>query len=160
MDNSKKNMITKEGLNKLEEELYDRENVQLIQINEMIKEAKAQGDLSENAEYEAALEAKRKNDDRIAELHQILANCVVTSDEDFAEDEVGLGKKVTIINVADNRERSFIIVGTQEAAITKDKISNESPIGNALMRHKVGETVEVDTPRGKAEYKIIAIAKA
>lgn len=160
MENAKKTMITRDGLAKLEEELYNRENVVRPEIGEKIKEARAQGDLSENAEYDAAREAQRENEGRIAELKNILNNLVVVDDDDYSADEVGLGKTVVVKNLATGTNRELTLVGTQEANSLKGLISNESPVGSALMKHKVGEVVEIELASGILKYEILEIEKA
>lgn len=158
----KKQQITRSGLRDLEEELRRHENEDREEINQAIKEAKAQGDLSENAEYEAAREAQRKNEERIAELTEILHNIEVVDDEDFGIDEVSLGKKVVVSYSKEGsktkEKRTFYIVGTQEADSRNGKISNESPVGAALLKKKKGDSVVVDLPNGKTiKYKIVSI---
>jgi transcription elongation factor GreA len=158
----KKQQITRSGLRDLEEELRRHENEDREEINQAIKEAKAQGDLSENAEYEAAREAQRKNEERIAELTEILHNIEVVDDEDFGVDEVSLGKKVVVSYSKDGsktkEKRTFYIVGTQEADSRNGKISNESPVGAALLKKKKGDSVVVELPNGKTiKYKIVSI---
>ncbi|MBO4391250.1 MAG: transcription elongation factor GreA [Lachnospiraceae bacterium] len=158
----KKQQITRSGLRDLEEELRRHENEDREEINQAIKEAKAQGDLSENAEYEAAREAQRKNEERIAELTEILHNIEVVDDEDFGVDEVSLGKKVVVSYTKDGsktkEKRTFYIVGTQEADSRNGKISNESPVGSALLKKKKGDSVVVELPNGKSiKYKIVSI---
>ena len=158
----KKQQITRSGLRDLEEELRRHENEDREEINQAIKEAKAQGDLSENAEYEAAREAQRKNEERIAELTEILHNIEVVDDEDFGVDEVSLGKKVVVKYTPKgskkSQQREFYIVGTQEADSQKGKISNESPVGSALLKKKKGDSVTVELPNGNTiKYTIVSI---
>lgn len=159
MENAKKTMITRDGLVKLEEELYERENVIRPEIGEKIKEARAQGDLSENAEYDAARDAQRENEGRIAELKEILNNLVVVDDDDYGADEVGLGKTIRVKNMATGAERTMTLVGTQEANSLKGLISNECPVGMALMKRKLGEIVEIELPSGTLHYEILSIEK-
>ena len=144
----KKNILTYEGLRKYEEELHDLKVVKRQEVAQKIKEAREQGDLSENAEYDAAKDEQRDIEARIEELEKILKNAEVV-----VEDEVDL-------DIEYSEELDYKIVGSTEANSLKGKISNESPVGKALIGHKVGDTVEVETPAGVFAYKILEIQRS
>lgn len=146
-------VLTAEGRQKLVEELEWREGEKNKEIIEHIKEARAFGDLSENAEYDAAKEEQSKNAARIAEIQAILANAQ-TAGED-AGLTVSIGSTVTLVD-AEGEAADFTIVGTTETNSLEHKISNESPVGRAIIGHAEGETVEVSTPSGKVRVYTIA----
>ena len=156
----KKNILTYEGLKKLEAELEDLKVVRRKEVADKIKEAREQGDLSENAEYDAAKDEQREIEARIEEIEKILKNADVVVEEDVDEDVIGIGCKVKIFDMEFEEEMEFRIVGSTEASSLQGKISNESPVGKALYRHKVGDVVSVETPAGVMEYKILEIQKA
>ena len=139
----KKNILTYEGLRKYEEELHDLKVVKRKEVAQKIKEAREQGDLSENAEYDAAKDEQRDIEARIEELEKILKNA-----------------EVKILDVEFNEELDYKIVGSTEANSLKGKISNESPVGKALIGSKVGDTVEVETPAGTIQYKVLEIQRS
>lgn len=150
-------VLTAEGRKKLEEELAWREGEHRSEIVERIKVARDFGDLSENSEYDDAKEDQAKNEARIHEIHDILANAL---DSDSAGVfGASLGSTVTVVD-ADGEVHDFTLVGTNETNSLENKISNESPIGSALMGHEEGETVEVVLPSGKTRtYTITKIAR-
>ena len=156
----KKNILTYEGLKKLEAELDDLKVVRRKEVADKIKEAREQGDLSENAEYDAAKDEQREIEARIEEIEKILKNADVVVEEDVDSDVIGIGCKVKILNMEFDKEMEFRIVGSTEVSSLQGKISNESPVGKALYRHKVGDVVAVETPTGVMEYKILEIQKA
>ena len=127
------------------------------EIAQKIKEAREQGDLSENAEYDAAKEEQRLIETRITEIETILKTAEVASDDDKQAGKVSLGSKVKILDVEENEEDEYKIVGATEADSLQNKISNESPLGQALLGHKPGHTVTVSTAAGDFEYKIVEI---
>ena len=146
-------VLTADGRQKLIEELEWREGEKNKEIIEHIKEARAFGDLSENAEYDAAKEEQSKNAARIAEIQAILANA---QDADSAYGlTVSIGSTVTLVD-AEGEASDFTIVGTTETNSLEHKISNESPVGRAIIGHAEGETVEVTTPSGKVRVYTIA----
>lgn len=146
--------ITKEGLQKLNEEFNDRKNRLRQEIAQAIKEAKEQGDLSENAEYAEAKAQQNENESRIAELEMIIKNSqVVEKDDSQKGAQMGSIVKVKF----SKNEMEFSIVGSNEADPANFKISNESPLGKAFMGHVAGDTVKVLTPNGNIEYKIISV---
>ena len=153
-----KRLLTQAGYDKLQEELDDLKINSRKEIAEKIKEARAQGDLSENAEYDAALDEQRDIEARIEEIEQILKHAEVM--EDHPDDgSVSIGSHVTIKEAGTDDEMEIIIVGSSEANSLKGKISNESPVGRALLGHGIGDLVSVETPAGKVEYKILKIER-
>lgn len=156
----KKNLMSYEKLRELEEERDERREVVRAQIAQKIKEAREQGDLSENAEYDAAKEEQRENELRIEEIESILKNAEVYLEEDVARDAVGLGSTVTLLDVEYNEEVVYKIVGSTEVDSLNGKISNESPVGRKLIGAKKGAVIEVETPSGTIKYKIIKVEKA
>ncbi len=156
----KKNILTYEGLKKLEEELEDLKVVRRKEVADKIKEAREQGDLSENAEYDAAKDEQREIEARIEELEKILKNAEVVDEDEVDVDTINIGCKVKVLDMEFDEELEFRIVGSTEASSLQGKISNESPVGKALLRHKVGDVVEVETQAGVIEYKILEIQKS
>ncbi|WP_408069512.1 transcription elongation factor GreA [Butyrivibrio sp. JL13D10] len=155
----KKNILTYEGLKAYEDELHDLKVVKRAEVAERIKEAREQGDLSENAEYDAAKDEQRDIEARIEELEKILKNAEVVVDEDVDLDKVSVGAKVKLLDVEANEEIQYSIVGSSEANSLKGKISNESPVGKALIGAKVGEEVIVETQMGEFKYKVLEIVR-
>ena len=155
----KKNLMTYEGLKKLEDELQELKVVKRKEVAEKIKEAREQGDLSENAEYDAAKDEQRDIEARIEEIEKILKNAEVADEDSSSKGTANLGCKVTVIDMEFDDEIEFKLVGSTEAKSLENKISNESPIGKALIGKKAGDIVEVDTPAGTAKYKIVKIAR-
>ena len=157
---AKKNLLTREGLKKYEDELHDLKVVKRREVAQKIKEAREQGDLSENAEYDAAKDEQRDIEARIEELETILKNVeVVGMEEDVTGDKVTFG---IVVKVKDNEfgdEMDFKIVGATEANSLKGKISNESPLGRALIGAKKGDVVTVEAPVGVIQYTILDITK-
>lgn len=151
-----KRLLTQSGYDKLQEELEDLKVNSRKEIAEKIKEARAQGDLSENAEYDAALDEQRDIEARIEEIEEILKSAEVI--EDRPDDgSIGIGSRVTIEEKGTDDEITFDIVGASEANSLKGHISNESPVGAALMTHKEGEEVTVETPDGECVYRILKV---
>ena len=155
----KKNLMSYEKLRELEQERDERKEVVRAQIAQKIKEAREQGDLSENAEYDAAKEEQRDNEHRIEEIEAILKNAEVYLEEDVAKDAVGLGSTVTLLDIEYKEEVVYKIVGSTEVDSLNGKISNESPVGKALIGAKKGATINVDTPAGTIKYKIVKVEK-
>ncbi len=156
----KKNILTYEGLKKYEAELEHLKVVMRQEVAQKIKEAREQGDLSENAEYDAAKDEQRDIEARIEELEKILKNAEVVDEDEVDLDKINIGCMIKILDVEYNEELSYKIVGSTEANSLKGKISNESPVGKALMGHKVGDTVEVETQAGVFAYKVLEIERA
>ena len=153
----KKNIMTREGLKRYEDELHDLKVIKRIEVAQKIKEAREQGDLSENAEYDAAKDEQRDIEARIVELEKILKNVEVVDDEDITEDRVMVGSTVTILDMEFSEEETYKIVGSTEADSLRGKISNESPVGKALIGKSVGEVITVQTPAGEFDYKVMEI---
>ena len=157
---SKKNILTYEGLRKYEDELHNLKVVRRKEVAQKIREAREQGDLSENAEYDAAKDEQRDIEARIEELEKILKNAEVVVEDEVDLDKVSIGCKVRILDMEYNEELEYKIVGSSEANSLKGKISNESPVGKALLGAKVGDDVSVDTQMGIVNYKILDIDKS
>ena len=156
----KKNILTYEGLKKLEDELENLKVVRRKEVSQKIKEAREQGDLSENAEYDAAKDEQRDFEARIEELEKILKNAEVVVEEEADLDKVSIGCSVKILDCEFDEELEYKIVGSTEANSLKGKISNESPVGKALLGKQVGDTVTVETPAGEFSYKVLSIHRA
>ncbi len=155
----KKNILTYEGLKKYEDELQDLKVNKRQEVAQKIKEAREQGDLSENAEYDAAKDEQRDIEARIEVLEKILKNAEVVVEEDVDTNKISIGCNVKIRDLELNEDLEYKIVGSQEANSLKGKISNESPVGKALLGAKKGQTVSVETPAGVFKYKVLAIDK-
>ena len=156
----KKNILTYEGLKKLEDELENLKVVRRKEVSQKIKEAREQGDFSENAEYDAAKDEQRDIEARIEELEKILKNAEVVVEEEADLDKVSIGCSVKILDCEFDEELEYKIVGSTEANSLKGKISNESPVGKALLGKQVGDTVTVETPAGEFSYKVLSIHRA
>ena len=152
-----KNILTRAGLEAYEAELQHLRVVRRREVAEKIKEAREQGDLSENAEYDAAKDEQRDIEARIEEIENILANTEVVDDSDVHASEVTVGCTVELLDIELNQTNTYKLVGSMEANSLKGKISNESPIGIAILHKKVGDTVTVAAPVGDLLYKIIDI---
>lgn len=159
MDN-KKNILTYAGLKKLEDELEQLKVVKRKEVSQKIKEAREQGDLSENAEYDAAKDEQRDIEARIEQLEAILKNVEVVDEDEVDTEVVGIGRTVTVYDYEFDEEIVFHIVGSTEADIMKNKISDESPVGMALKGARVGEEVIVEAPDGEFKYRILDIKRA
>ena len=159
MAETKKNILTYDGLKKLENELEDLKVVKRKEVAQKIKEAREQGDLSENAEYDAAMDEQREIEARIEELEQILKNADVVDEAEIDLEKINVGCKVKLHDVEFDEELEFSIVGSTEANSLLGKISNESPLGMALIGKKVGEVVEVEAPSGVMQYKVLDIQR-
>ena len=155
----KKNYLSREGYEKLEEELKDLKSRGRKKIAEEIAEARSKGDLSENAEYDAAKEAQAHLEKRIAELENALAHARILEDEDIKIDKAYLLSTVTIHNKRVDKKVKYTLVSPDEADFSKNKISVESPIGKALLGREIGEQVEVDVPAGTMELEILNIER-
>ena len=156
----KKTLLTYAGLKKLEEELHDLKVNKRKEVAEKIKEAREQGDLSENAEYDAAKDEQRDIEARIEELEGILKNAEVVVEDEVDLDKINVGCKVKVFDITFDEEMEFNIVGSTEVNSLEGKISNESPVGQALMGKKVGETVDVETQAGVIKYKVLDISRS
>lgn len=156
----KKNLLTYEGLQKLENELQDLKVVKRKNVAQKIKEAREQGDLSENAEYDAAKDEQRDIEARIDEIEKILKNAEVVIEEEIDLDKINVGCRVRILDMEYNEELEYKLVGSTEANSLKGKISNESPVGRALIGAKVGDIVSVETQAGDLTYKVLEIQRS
>ena len=159
MAEAKKVVMTYDGLTKMEQELENLKTVRRKEVAEKIKEARGQGDLSENAEYDAAKEEQGEIESRIVQLENLLRNAEVIDEDVLKMDVVNLGSKVTVLDVEFDEEMEYTIVGSTEADPMNGRISNESPLGMALLGQKVGATVMADTPDGEVAFKILNIQK-
>lgn len=157
---TKKRLLTYEGLRKLEEELENLKVVKRKEVAQKIKEAREQGDLSENAEYDAAKDEQRDIEARIEELENILKNAEVVVEDEVDFDKINVGCTVKVFDVEFDEEMEFKIVGSTEANSLQGKISNESPVGHALIGKKVGDVVEVETQAGIMEYRVLEISRS
>lgn len=153
----KKFVLTYEGLRELENELQELKTIRRKEVAEKIKEARGQGDLSENAEYDAAKEEQAEIEARIIHLEKLLKNAEVIDEDVIDKNVVSLGCKVNLLDMEFDEELKFSIVGTTEAAPAVGKISNESPLGQALLGRCVNDVVEVLAPDGIIKYKILQI---
>jgi transcription elongation factor GreA len=151
-----KKILTQEGYNALQEELENLKLNRRKEVADKIKEARAQGDLSENAEYDAAKDEQREIEGRIDEINNIMKNAEVISDEDVDENVISIGCTVKLRDIELKEDLEFKLVGSTESDILHGKLSNESPVGHAVIGAKVGKTVKVDTPSGDTiKYKVI-----
>lgn len=155
MGNKNTVYLTQNGLDELKKELDLLINVRRPENVQAIKEARSLGDLSENAEYDAARNEQAQIESRIQQLEKMLENVSIISE--VSTDKVGIGNTVSIKYVDDDEEDEYKIVGSQEADPFASKISNESPIAQALFGHKVGDVVTVQSPNGSYEVEIIEI---
>ena len=155
----KKNILTYAGLRQLEEELQDLKVNRRRHVAQKIKEAREQGDLSENAEYDAAKDEQRDIEARIEEIDKILKNAEVVVEEDVDVDAINIGCSVKIMDMEEEEIWEYKIVGSTEANSLKGKISNESPVGKALIGAKLGQVIEVETQAGTIQYKVLEIQK-
>jgi transcription elongation factor GreA len=150
-------ILTKGGLKEKQEKLDFLKSVKRAQISEQIKEARAFGDLSENAEYDEAKNEQARVETEIAHIEKLLRNAIVVEDDEIDLTTVGIGTTVRILDVEYNEEEVYSIVGSSEADPDRKRISNESPVGAALIGKKVGELAEVTTPGGTAAFKVVDI---
>ncbi|MFV0528177.1 MAG: transcription elongation factor GreA [Lachnospiraceae bacterium] len=155
----KKNLLTYAGLKKLEEELQDLKVVQRKLVAEKIKEAREQGDLSENAEYDAAKDEQRDIEMRIEQIEKILKNAEVVVEDEVDVKRINVGCLVKVHDMEYDEDMEFKIVGSTEANSLNGMISNESPVGKALIGAKKGDTVNVEMPSGIMGYKVLSIER-
>ena len=155
----KKNILTYGGLKKYEDELQELKVVRRKEVAQKIKEAREQGDLSENAEYDAAKDEQRDIELRIEELEKLLKNAEVVVEEEIDVNKINIGCKVKLLDVEYDEEMEFYIVGSTEANSLQNKISNEAPVGRALIGKSVGDVVDVETQAGIIQYKVLEIQR-
>jgi transcription elongation factor GreA len=151
--------LTYEGLKKLETELEYLRGDKRREVAERMKQAKSHGDLSENSEYDEARLEHAMVEARIIEYENKLKNARIIDEDEVSTDEVSLGSIVKLLDIEVSKEAEYRIVGSTEANPSENKISNESPVGKALIGHKAGETVDVQTPNGVLKFKVLAISK-
>ena len=157
MSAEKKVILTAEGIENLEKELTNLKVVRRKEVAEKIKEARGQGDLSENAEYDSAKEEQAEIEARIVTIEKMLRNAEVIDESDISADSIHLGSKIRVLDIEFNDEVEYKIVGPSEADPSAGRISNESPLGIALLGKGAGDTVEVPAPDGNIQYKVLAI---
>ena len=155
----KKHILTYAGLKQYEDELQNLKVDKRKEVAQKIKEAREQGDLSENAEYDAAKDEQRDIELRIEELEKLLKNAEVVVEDEIDLDKINVGCKVKLLDVEYDEEMEFFIVGSTEANSLQNKISNESPVGRALMGKAVGDVVDVETQAGVIQYKVLEIQR-
>lgn len=156
----KKNILTYEGLKQLEDELQDLKVNKRKEVSQKIKEAREQGDLSENAEYDAAKDEQRDIEARIEEIDKILKNAEVVVEDEVDVDTVNIGCLVRILDMEFNDELEYKIVGSTEANSLKGKISNESPVGKALIGARKDDVIEIEINGNSFKYKVLEIQKS
>lgn len=156
----KKNILTYGGLKKLEDELQDLKVIRRKEVSQKIKEAREQGDLSENAEYDAAKDEQRDIEARIEQIEKILKNVEVVDEDEVDLDKVSVGCQVKVLDITYDEEMEFKLVGSTEASSLKGKISNESPVGKALIGARVGDVVQVETQAGTVDYEVLEIQRS
>ena len=157
---AKKNLLTYAGLQKLEDELHDLKVNRRKEVAGKIKEAREQGDLSENAEYDAAKDEQRDIETRIEEIEKILKNAEVVVEDEVDVNKINVGCTVKVYDEEFEEELEFKSVGSSEANSLQGKISNESPVGKALIGRSIGDVVEVETQAGVISYKVLAIERS
>ena len=155
----KKHILTYAGLKKYEEELQDLKVNHRKEVAQKIKEAREQGDLSENAEYDAAKDEQRDIEARIEELEKLLKNAEVVVEDEIELDKISIGCQVKVYDLEFDEEIEFRLVGSTEANSLQNKISNESPVGHALLGRKVGDVVDVETQAGVIQYRVLDIKR-
>ncbi len=151
--------LTKEGRNKLVGELESLKGEKRREIAQMLAEARAHGDLSENAEYDAAKEAQAMNEKRISEIETTLVNAQIIDESSIPKDEALIGATVTVKDTASGEEFDYMLVSEEESDYDLDKISVSSPVGKALLGHKISDVVEILVPAGVLKYEIIKITR-
>ena len=152
--------MTRSEYTKREAELEYLKSVRRPEVQERIKEARSYGDISENAEYDAAKDEQRDIEARIEELEKILKNAEVVVEDEVDLDKINIGCQVKILDMEYNEELDYKIVGSTEANSLKGKISNESPVGKALIGSRLGDVVEVETQAGILKYKVLEIQRS
>ena len=159
MAEAKKRLLTYAGLKAIEDELENLKVVKRKEVAGKIKEAREQGDLSENAEYDAAKDEQRDIELRIEELEKLLKNAEVVVEEEIDVNKINIGCKVKLLDVEYDEEMEFYIVGSTEANSLQNKISNGAPVGRALIGKSVGDVVDVETQAGIIQYKVLEIQR-
>jgi len=157
---TKKNLLTYAGLQALEEEIQDLKVNRRKEVADKIKEAREQGDLSENAEYDAAKDEQRDIEARIEEIEKILKNAEVVVEDEVDHSKINVGCTVRLYDEEFDEEVEYKIVGSTEANSLMGKISNESPVGHALIGASVGDEIEVETRVGVSKYRVLGIQRS
>lgn len=152
-------ILTQEGYNNMDKELNYLKTEKRAEIAERIKVALGFGDLSENSEYDEAKNAQAENEVKIAELENKLRHAKIIDEKEIDTDTVQIGNTVEVLDVEFNEKLDYTIVGSTEVNLSENKISNESPLGTALLGAKKGQTVEVNAPAGIMKYKVLDIKK-
>ena len=155
----KKNILTQSGMIKLQEELDDLKVNRRKEIAEKIKEAREQGDLSENAEYDAAMNEQGHIESRIREIEHILKNAEVVAEDETEPNVIGVGCKVKLHDIEYDEDVEFYMVGSTETDSLGGKISNESPLGRALIGARTGDVVDVEAPSGIMRYEVLEVVR-
>ncbi|MCU0666690.1 MAG: transcription elongation factor GreA [Candidatus Omnitrophica bacterium] len=151
--------LTKEGYQKLEEELEKLKTVKRRELSKAIGEARAQGDISENAEYDAAKDAQAHNELRISQIEEKLSCARILDNTNIPKDEVLIGATVKLKDLDTEEELEYMLVSEAEADYNLNKISVSSPVGSALLNHKIGQVVQIKVPAGVLQYKITGISR-
>ena len=159
MEENKEVLLTQEGFDKLEQELENLKTVKRVEIAERIKVALGFGDLSENSEYDEAKNAQAENETKIAELENKIRYAIIIDESEIDTKTVQVGNTVKLLDLEFDEEVSYTIVGSTEVDIAQNKISNESPIGSAILGAKKNQVVEVQAPAGVMQYKVLSITK-
>ena len=159
MEENKEVLLTQEGFDKLEQELENLKTVKRVEIAERIKVALGFGDLSENSEYDEAKNAQAENETKIAELENKIRYAKIIDESEIDTKTVQVGNTVKLLGLEFDEEVSYTIVGSTEVDIAQNKISNESPIGSAILGAKKNQVVEVQAPAGVMQYKVLSITK-
>ena len=159
MEENKEVLLTQEGFDKLEQELENLKTVKRVEIAERIKVALGFGDLSENSEYDEAKNAQAENETKIAELENKIRYAKIIDESEIDTKTVQVGNTVKLLDLEYDEEVSYTIVGSTEVDIAQNKISNESPIGSAILGAKKNQIVEVQAPAGVMQYKVLSITK-
>ena len=151
--------LTPDGFEKLKKELEHLKTKKRREISKEIGKARAHGDISENAEYDAAKDAQGLNEKRISELEDKLSRAQIIDESQMSSDEVLIGATVKIVDLATEDEEIYTLISEAEADFANNKISVTSPVGKALLGHKIGDTIEIDVPAGTLKYKITEITR-
>ena len=159
MEENKEVLLTQEGFDKLEQELENLKTVKRVEIAERIKVALGFGDLSENSEYDEAKNAQAENETKIAELENKIRYAKIIDESEIDTKTGQVGNTVKLLDLEFDEEVSYTIVGSTEVDIAQNKISNESPIGSAILGAKKNQIVEVQAPAGVMQYKVLSITK-
>ena len=159
MEENKEVLLTQEGFDKLEQELENLKTVKRVEIAERIKVALGFGDLSENSEYDEAKNAQAENETKIAELENKIRYAKIIDESEIDTKTVQVGNTVKLLDIEFNEEVSYTLVGSTEVDLSQNKISNESPIGSAILGAKKNQVVEVQAPAGVVQYKVLSITK-